>query len=237
MYNQMTSKITQQIQEIQDKEHANAVTNYKLLATQIDPHFIYNTMNIINIMARQGKDREIIEINSALIKILRERLNSKLSIVDTLEKELGSLYQYQVIMNYRYEKQVSISIDVDDTLLQKKVPKNILQPLAENSFYHGFANLKKNEKGQIDILVYPQDDNMVIELSDNGAGMDKERLQMIREHSYRIYDDHKPHIGLDNIRQRLYYVYGDNYQFDIISSPGCGTTISITIPTEHAEKI
>ena len=140
-------------------------------------------------------------------------------------------------MNYRYENQVSISIDVDDTLLQKKVPKNILQPLAENSFYHGFANLKKNEKGQIDILVYPQDDNMVIELSDNGAGMDKERLQMIREHSYRIYDDHKPHIGLDNIRQRLYYVYGDNYQFDIISSPGCGTTISITIPTEHAEKI
>lgn len=68
MYNQMTSKITQQIQEIQDKEHANAVTNYKLLATQIDPHFIYNTMNIINIMARQGKDREIIEINSALSK-------------------------------------------------------------------------------------------------------------------------------------------------------------------------
>lgn len=237
MYNQMTAKITQQIQDIQDKEHVNAVTNYKLLATQIDPHFIYNTMNIINIMARQGKDSEIIEINSALIKILRERLNSKLSIVDTLEKELGSLYQYQVIMNYRYENQVSINVDVDDTLLEKKIPKNILQPLAENSFYHGFANLKENEKGLIDLLIYPQDNNMVIELSDNGAGMDKERLQMIRERSYRIYDDHKPHIGLDNIRQRLYYVYGDNYQFDIISSPGCGTTISITIPADYVENI
>ena len=236
MYNQMTGKITQQIQEIQDKEHINAVTNYKLLATQIDPHFIYNTMNIINIMARQGKNNEIIEVNSALIKILRERLNSKLSIVDTLDKELSSLYQYQVIMNYRYENQVVITIDADDTLLEKKIPKNILQPLAENSFYHGFANLKEGEKGLIDILIYSQDDNMVIELSDNGAGMDKERLQMIRERSYRIYDDHKPHIGLDNIRQRLYYVYGDHYQFDIISSPGCGTTISITIPADYTEN-
>lgn len=236
MYNQMTAKITQQIQDIQDKEHVNAVTNYKLLATQIDPHFIYNTMNIINIMARQGKNSEIIEVNSALIKILRERLNSKISILDTLIKELGSLYQYQVIMNYRYENQVSINIDVDDTLLEKKIPKNILQPLAENSFYHGFANLKEGEKGLIDILIYPQDDNMVIELSDNGAGMEKERVKMIQEHSYRIYDDHKPHIGLDNIQQRLYYVYGEHYQFDIISSPGCGTTISITIPAEHTEN-
>ena len=236
MYNQMTQRITQQIQDIQDKEHVNAVTSYKLLATQIDPHFIYNTMNIINIMARQGKDSEIIEINSALIKILRERLNSKLSIVDTLEKELSSLYQYQVIMSYRYENQISIHVDADDTLFEKKIPKNILQPLAENSFYHGFANLKEGEKGLIDILIYPQDDNMVIELSDNGAGIDKERLKMIRERSYRIYDDHKPHIGLDNIRQRLYYVYGDHYQFDIISSPGCGTTISITIPADYMEN-
>ena len=139
-------------------------------------------------------------------------------------------------MSYRYENQVSIHVDADDTLFEKKIPKNILQPLAENSFYHGFANLKEGEKGLIDILIYPQDDNMVIELSDNGAGIDKERLKMIRERSYRIYDDHKPHIGLDNIRQRLYYVYGDHYQFDIISSPGCGTTISITIPADYTES-
>lgn len=134
IYNQMIKKINYQIDDIKEKEHVNAVVSYKLLATQIDPHFIYNTMNIINIMARRGNSDAIVEINSALIKIIRERLNSKLRISDTIEHELETLYQYNLIMDYRYENKIKTKVAVDETLLQKKIPKNILQPLSENAF-------------------------------------------------------------------------------------------------------
>ncbi|MDD3338533.1 MAG: histidine kinase [Lachnospiraceae bacterium] len=232
IFNEMVVKINAQINEIRNKEHVNSVVNYKLLATQIDPHFIYNTMNIINIMARQGNTTAIVEINSALIKILRERLNSKLSISETIENELDTLYQYNLIMDYRYENKVTLQVDMDDTLKYCIIPKNILQPLAENAFYHGFASLKDDEDGHISILIYSVEEQLIIEISDDGTGIPEERLNMIRNHSYHIYDDKKPHIGLDNIRQRLEYVYKGNYQFDIHSTLGFGTTISITIPLE-----
>lgn len=164
-------------------------------------------MNIINIMARRGNSEAIIEINSALIKILRERLNSKLSISATIEHELETLYQYNLIMDYRYENKIKTKVAVDETLLQKKIPKNILQPLSENAFFHGFGNTSFKQEGCIDILIYSVEQELVIEVSDNGAGMSEDRLTMLLNHSYHIYDDNKPHIGLDNIRQRLDYVY------------------------------
>lgn len=227
---EMTEKINQQVEDIKEQEHVNSVVNYKLLATQIDPHFIYNTMNIINIMARDGNTDAIVEINSALIKILRERLNTKLSITDTVENERDTLYQYSRIMDYRYGNKVQLSLDVDHELLQCQIPKNILQPLAENSFYHGFPSLSEGQEGHIDIMIYAVDEELVMEISDDGAGIEPDRLEMLQNRSYEIYKDKKPHIGLDNIRQRLAFMYQDRYQFDIQSTAGYGTTISITIP-------
>lgn len=229
-FNKMTAKIKRQVEEIKEKEHINSVVNYKLLATQIDPHFIYNTMNIINIMARQGNTDAIIEINNALIKILRERLNSKLSIVDTIENELETLYQYNLIMDYRYEKRIHTHVDVDDSLLSSQIPKNILQPLVENAFYHGFKDLDRNQEGHLDIILYPIDENIIIEISDDGNGIEESRLEKLKKQSYNIYSDKKPHIGLDNIRQRLQYIYPEQYQFDIQSTLGYGTTIIIVVP-------
>ncbi|MBQ9065077.1 MAG: histidine kinase [Blautia sp.] len=227
---EMTQKINEQVDDIREQEHVNSVTNYKLLATQIDPHFIYNAMNIINIMAREGNTTAVQEINSALIKILRERLNTKLTITDTVENERDTLYQYSRIMAYRYENKIRLSMDVDSELLDCQIPKNILQPLAENSFYHGFPSLADGQEGHIDIVIYSIEDELVIEISDDGAGIAPERLEILRNRSYEIYNDKKPHIGLDNIRQRLAFMYHDQYQFEIQSTQGYGTTISITIP-------
>ncbi len=237
IYNEMVEKIDVQIEDIKNQEQINAVTNYKLLSTQIDPHFIYNTMNVINILARQGKNEEIVEVNSALIKILRDRLSSKLTISNTIEAEVDSLYQYQIIMQHRFENRIQLSVDVDEALLSYEIPKNILQPLAENSFYHGFANLPEGTEGTIEVLIYSVDDQIVIEMSDNGSGIAPDRLKDLKEHSAELYADNQSHIGLDNIQQRLDYIYSGNYQFEIYSSEGYGTTISITIPMEVPEEI
>lgn len=234
-FNKMVREINQQVNDIRTREHENSVINYKLLATQIDPHFIYNTMNIINIMARRGKTAEIIELNTALTRILRERLNSKLSIYDTIQNEYETLLQYETIMDYRYEHQIIIHYDIDEALMDKKIPKNILQPLIENSFYHGFGNEVSSVSGNIDIMIYSIDKEIVIEVSDNGQGMSQERLIEIKNQSYSIYTDKKPHIGLNNIQQRLQFIYGDSQTLEIHSTLGIGTTIIITIPIQLPE--
>ncbi|MGL6198356.1 MAG: sensor histidine kinase [Lachnospiraceae bacterium] len=234
IYCEMTAKINLQIDDIRKQEHMNSIVNYKLLATQLDPHFIYNTMNIINIMARQGNTDAIVEINSALIKILRERLNTKLSISDAVANELETLSQYQLIMDYRYQNQIKTQIEVDEALLAALIPKNILQPLVENAYYHAFGSNTLKDDAFINIMIYSIDDHLIIEVSDNGDGIDEERLKMLSNRSYDIYRDNKPHIGLDNIQQRLEYIYKGDYQFNIQSSIGFGTTISISIPQKDS---
>lgn len=229
-FNQMVLAINRQVCDIQAKEQENAVVNYKLLATQIDPHFIYNTMNIINIMAHQGKTAEIVEINTALTRILRERLNSKLSILDTVRNEYETMLQYATIMDYRYEHQIWIHYDISESLMDQQIPKNILQPLVENSFYHGFGHMEGALSGHVDILIYAVDGEIVIEVSDDGQGMSQQRIEDIMNQAYSIYEDKKPHIGLNNIRQRLSYIYGDRCNMEIHSTEGIGTTVIITLP-------
>ncbi len=235
-FQSMILEINRQILDIQKQEHENSVVSYKLLATQIDPHFIYNTMNIINIMARQENTKAIIDINTALVRILQERLNSKLSICDTVRREYQTMRQYQIIMDYRYRHQIQIHYDIDKSLMDIPIPKNILQPLVENSFYHGFGNIEPDTQGQIDVLIYSIEQELIIEVSDNGLGMKPERLHEILHQSYSIYRDKKPHIGINNIRQRLSFLYKEQYQMEIHSTPSLGTTIIITIPLAFPEE-
>lgn len=231
-FNSMVATINRQAVEIREQEKQNAMVLYKLLVTQIDPHFIYNTMNVINIMARNGECESIIEINSALIKILRERLSVKLSALHTLEEEIDTLEQYNLIMRYRFSDHINTYISVAPELLQVMIPKNILQPLVENALYHGY-DVKKSERPlDVDIMIYSQGDDLVIEISDNGKGMSPERLRLIQENSTDLYKDEKPHIGIDNIRQRIAFLYGERASMEVSSELNVGTNIVITIPMQ-----
>ncbi len=102
------------------------------MTTQMDPHFIYNTMNIINILARKGEFEDIVKVNTALTRVLRERLNTQNTAFEEVAHEIEALKQYQLIMDYRYHNQVAVEYDIDEAVLHKKIPKNILQPLLEN---------------------------------------------------------------------------------------------------------
>lgn len=229
-FNSMVSTINQQAADIRAQEKQNAMVLYKLLVTQIDPHFIYNTMNIINIMARNGENESIIEINSALIKILRERLSVKLSTLHTIEEEIDTLEQYKLIMRYRFSDYINTYISVAPELLQMMIPKNILQPLVENAFYHGYDVQNAEKPLDVDIMIYSQDSDIVIEISDNGRGMSAERLKLIQENSTDLYKDEKPHIGIDNVRQRIAFLYGERAKMEISSELNMGTNIVITLP-------
>ncbi len=235
-FHKMIKEINRQIDKIKKKEHENSVISYKLLATQIDPHFIYNTMNIINIMAQEGNMEAVVEINSALIRILRERLNAKLNVFESIKNEVDTMMQYCLIASYRYKNHISVCFNIDEALENKLIPKNILQPLVENAFFHGFPDERSIADGSVGILIYSMENEIIIEVSDNGQGMSQARINELLNSSYSIYKDKKPHIGIDNIKQRLNYLYNGNYQLVIQSAESQGTTVIITVPDISASQ-
>lgn len=232
----MAVNINRQSLEISEKEREKAETYYKLLTTQIDPHFIYNTMNIINILARQEAFEDIIKVNTALTRVLRERLNTQNTTFEDVRHEIEALKQYQLIMDYRYHNQVTVEYDVNESVMHEKIPKNILQPLMENAYYHGLATDSGEIKGNIEILVYPLEDSLVIEVSDNGKGFSEERLKEIRENLLHttLHKKKEAHIGMENIYRRISYLYGDDFTMDIQSQPGHGSVIILTFPLDCA---
>lgn len=229
--NSLVTSINDQSEALVAKEQENAETRYKLLTTQLDPHFVSNTMNIINIMARHGQTEDIPIINNALIRILRNRLNTSQAIFGTVKDEVELLRQYMLIIDYRYATSVSVSYDVSDDASEKLILKNVLNLLVENSLFHGLLKDDNSISGSITVSVYTNGDSIVIEESDDGAGIEPERLAQLRDNNFLLEEKNRNvHIGLRNIYERLNYIYGDNFTFEIFSELGEGTTVVITAP-------
>lgn len=228
--NKMIEKINNQIEEIKRKEHENCIIHYSLLATEIDPHFIYNTLSIINSMARQIGQNDIVEVNTALGKILRERFSTRTSVFETISSTLETLQQYYTIMKYRYKNQVQININAETQILDEKLPKNLLIPIVENSYYHGLSNTTGEISGEIEINIYSLKNDIIIEISDDGVGMSEERLTFIKQHHFQSPETDRAHMGLSNVFERLSYIYHKDFNIDLSSKVGFGTTVSITIP-------
>jgi len=228
--NTMSLKLRQQLSDIRHHEREKSATQYRLLATQLDPHFIYNTLSVVNVLARQNNTDAVVNINMALGKILRERLNVKSTIFETIQSELDTIHQYCIIMQYRYTNHVTISSSIDPHLLSEKIPKNILLPIVENAFYHGLTDEEGNIMGSIEISIYEMEHRINIEISDDGIGINREKLDEMKKRNYQIPNTDRSHIGLTNIYDRLQLVYQDKFEFDIESQLEFGTTFSISFP-------
>ncbi len=238
-FQQMSVNINHQAEELTQKEREKAVTYYKLLTTQLDPHFIYNTMNIINILARRKAFEDIIKVNTALTKVIRERLNTQNSAFGEISDEIRTLQQYQLIMDYRYHNMVQVDYDIDPSVMTRKIPKNILQPLVENAYYHGLTRDDGAIAGNIGILVYPLEEELVIEISDDGQGISAAHLKDVKAmlHSSAQPPEEEAHIGMANIYNRIRYLYGNHFSMDVQSQEGHGTTIVISLPLDPPRKL
>lgn len=229
VFNNMMANINHQVTEIVAQEQENARTKYRLLVTQIDPHFIYNTMNIINILARRQNTKDIIKVNSALTRILQDRLSVKSGIFETVENEIAAIKEYLVIINYRYANNIDFQFEIEESVLSVYIPKNLLQPLIENAIFHGLTDENGAIKGNINIIIYALENKIIIEVSDNGKGISSESLKGFSRFEFNAENDKKTHIGLENIYQRLCYIYEDNNRMRFQSELGYGTTIILTL--------
>ena len=218
---------------IAEKEHREQQTKFSLLISQIDPHFICNTINSINYLARKGRCDDVITVNTALMTILRDRLRvNDIEITDSIANEIRVVEQYIVIQRFMYGGDLQFCWQVEEMLREEQIPKNMIQPLVENSLFHGLINEESGEiNGEIRISIEKTEQGILLRVSDNGAGMDKARLEQVRR-AVKLPEERGNKIGLSNIRARLYYLYGSADGMTIQSALGQGTTITILFPTK-----
>lgn len=232
-FNIMAGKLEDNIQELLEKEKLEQKMRYSLLVSQVDPHFIYNTMNTITYLAQKGRNEDVVAVNRAMIEILRDRLRIEISeVYDTVEQEINVTKQYLLIQKYRYEGTFKTRINIEEEVKEILIAKNVVQPLVENALFHGILE-NKDENGEIlggciTITVYQENDEIILSVEDNGAGMSRRRLdEIVNQPQGSIRG---AHIGIRNIRERIKYIYGGSYNLEIHSKEREGTKVIVRMP-------
>ena len=198
----------------------------ELLQAQINPHFLYNTLDSIAILAECQREEDVVTMVTSLSTFFRNSLSGGQDII-SLRAELAQANSYLEIQQIRYSDILTYSIDVPEALQDCRVPKLILQPLIENALYHGIKN--RRGRGMITITGDKRDGKMLLRVHDNGAGMEESQLRRLQSGEYQ---EHHSGLGLKNVHQRIVLYCGEQYGLSFESAPGLGTTVTVTLPGE-----
>ena len=203
---------------------------FELLASQINPHFLFNTLETIRMHALLSKQTELNNIILKLGQTLRYALDAP-STVTTLSKALEYLEAYLEIQHFRFQDKLNYSIQIHPNLNPKSISilPFLLQPIVENSVIHGFSTKKKG--GKITVNVLTRNQNLLVTISDNGCGIPREQLSKLNT-ALSSYQETvtTSHIGIHNVNNRIKLYYGESYGLNFESSLGEGTTVTIKIP-------
>lgn len=219
----MAEKIEQLLQSVKKEEEMQHLTQLQLLQAQVNPHFLYNTLDTITWLIEGGQNDDAVEMISNLSVFFRTSL-SKGNDVITLSEEKRHTVSYLEIQQSRYRDILEFEIHIPEEFNEVMVPKLTLQPLAENALYHGIKN--KRGGGKILIEGEKRGDDLILRVTDNGQGMKKERLLEI-QHAIRTGE--RAGFGLSAVAERLRLYYGAGYGMEIHSEEGRGTAIEIRI--------
>lgn len=219
-YVSMIKRIRELMSEIMQKEKYLRTSELNVLQNQINPHFLYNTLDTI-IWSAEFKDSEkVISITKALAKFFRLSLRGG-SELTTVEDELEHVKQYLFIQKQRYEDKLDYEIESCDQICDIQIPKLILQPIVENAIYHGIR--PKDGAGLITIRAGLIEGNIVLTVTDDGVGFDQDKQP--------DDDKHRSGVGLKNVDQRIKLYYGDEYGITIESNEKSGTKVTLILGT------
>ena len=207
-------------------------SQYDMLQTQINPHFLYNTLETINWMAYNMSNSEN-PVSKSLINLasfFRNTLTSGYFV--SIENEIKYTKEYVNILALRYGDLFDIEWDIDESILSYTIIKICLQPIIENAVYHGIK--QKNDKGLIKIKGLCDDNNIILIVSDDGVGIEKDALDELNKTlSETSFTNEKSHIGLSNVNQRIKIIFGASYGIHVESTVGVGTDVYVTIPKKE----
>ncbi|MFT4006627.1 MAG: sensor histidine kinase [Lacrimispora sp.] len=233
-FNRMTRRLKQLMQENEEQQRKKHVAEIKALQSQINPHFLVNSLNSIRFIAQMSKYESIARMAEALIKILSCSFRSNRGFY-TLKEELEVLDGFIYLMKIRYSDGFEIEYNIQDSCLSCLVPRLILQPVVENSIVHGFSDMME-EMGKISLIVQEKEGFLSVEITDNGKGMTNEELEGLLSGKEEM-EEGKDHvsIGITNVRTRLVLNYGVNCGFEMESRPGQFTKTIIRLPIGREE--
>ncbi len=230
-FQQMMIRIKELANKIILEQQAQRKSELKALQNQINPHFLYNTLDSIVYLIDNNENEKAEKMIIALSKFFRISISQGKTIIP-ISKEIEHVYNYLLIQKMRFGSTFDFTIDVQENINNYNVPKLILQPIVENAIAHGLQGLET--KGEIHIKGYTKDKNIIFEISDNGFGMLPEKIEEI----YASFKDLSIHsgVGLQNVYNRIHIYYGEEAHIEIQSDLDKGSNIVIYIPIEGAIK-
>ncbi len=229
-FNEMTEHIKTLMKKQVENERSLSRTELELLQAQINPHFLYNTLDSIVILAESNREDDVINMITNLSAFFRNSL-SEGEDIHTIRAEFAQATSYLEIQQIRYSDILSYSIEEDDEIRNCLIPKLILQPLIENALYHGIKN--RRGRGLITITGTRTDKNILLVVRDNGVGMSPEQLAQLK---YGTYQEKQGSYGLWNVHQRIKLYCGEGCGLTFKSACGEGTVVTVTLPYDGVEK-
>lgn len=230
--NAMIDKINELLEQVTFEQIRLRKAEFELLQSQINPHFLYNTLDAIVWLAESGEKEKVVSTVSSLSNFFRASLNQGKDIV-TVKEDIGHVRSYLEIQKVRYQDILDYEIDIPGEIEKYLIPKITIQPLVENAIYHGIKN--KRGKGKITITGQKHEDFISISVSDNGLGIDEDRLKVVLNNINNRSESEKTTYGLYNVNERIRLDFGDEYGINIDSKYGEGTTVSIKLPQNLSE--
>lgn len=227
VFNQTIEKIEQLIKQVVEMETVNKDIEFQALQAQINPHFLYNTMDMINWLAQQGRTDEVSRAVQSLSRFYKLTLSRKQSI-STIYREAEHVSIYLQIQNMRYHDSITFVSDIPDELMEYQIPKLTLQPIIENSVLHGILETA-DKTGTIVLTGWMEDSDIVLLISDDGIGIAAEQLATILS-GEGASSSGGTNIAVYNTHRRLQILYGSDYGLSYTSNPGQGTEVEIRIP-------
>ncbi len=225
--NSMIDKINELLEQVKIEQIQLRKAEFELLQSQINPHFLYNTLDAIIWLAEAGEQKKVVNMVGSLSDFFRASLNQGKDII-SLKEELNHVRSYLEIQQVRYQDILQYEINIPKELEQCLIPKITIQPLVENALYHGI----KNKRGQGKIIISGSKDSegAVIRVFDNGIGIKKERLNEIVRGITNKTPTKNEIYGLYNVNERIRLNFGEKYGISIESAYGEGTTATILLP-------
>ena len=230
-YNYMSDEIESLLQKQAQSAKDMRTAEFQALQAQINPHFLYNSLDMINWLAKNGQTGDVAEAVQALSKFYKLTL-SKNDAMTSVSQEIEHASLYVQLQNMRYQNKIHFFVDIPDDLLLLRIPNLLFQPIVENSIQHGIFERPEKE-GNIVITGWLEDETIIFLLSDNGVGMSSEQVANILS-GEKPADDAKikkgSNIGVYNTHRRLQLLYGPQYGLSFSSKEGVGTDVEMRIP-------
>lgn len=226
-FNDMINRLRKLIDEVYLKQKKLRIAEFKALQAQINPHFLYNTLDSINWLSREGNNNKVIEMVMALTTFFKIGISRGQDII-TIKEEVEHVSSYLKIQGIRYETKFTYIINFDSGLDKYYMPKFILQPIVENAIYHGIKMTEK--KCVIIINIFDNGDDIIFEIIDDGIGMTQDKLSSLENAVRKNDDKEKKSYGLVNVNERIKIILGEQYGLSFYSEKDKGTVVTVKIP-------